>query len=581
MKKRGKSKSTMSIHWKLLISFFCVTMIPLMTVAVFLFMKSSTIIYENASQYTTQLLQQTNREIQLRLSQIAKDSVNIITSPGVQSLQSLSEANYTEKRDMRAQLYQLINTNGVVERAVIFDREGNKIVETGSPQTESLLPEEQTFIAQLGGKVSWHYTPKVSEFSIEPLLKAERAIKNLQGNDPAIKGYLLFEIPESIVFESIRQLELGETGIAFIIDDANHIVTSQNRKMIGQTVHPAIEGKLTGGKGTFVEKINGEMYFISYHASPEIGWKTIGMVPTEEMTPGLLEVQKTNMYVIVFWVFVAIIISLLLTKSVTGPIKRLIEKMRQVETGDFSGEIRLQGSKEVTDLSLSFNRMTRRLNRMIQKVYQKEISEKQAQLKALQAQIHPHFLYNTLDSIYWSLYIKGEESIGNVVVSLSNMLRYSISEELKDVSLEKEIENCKHYFEIQKLKYGEKVRFTVHVPKVVLQCQVPKMILQPLIENAIMHGMETTQQEVHIQVLSQESDNVLYLSVIDNGSGFPYDVKEFPLNPARLPENSIGLMNVNERLRLRYGKNYGVSIESKKGEGTAVTLRLPSLEENE
>ena len=213
------------------------------------------------------------------------------------------------------------------------------------------------------------------------------------------------------------------------------------------------------------------------------------------------------------------------------------------------------------------------IKRLVNEVYEEKMAQKTAEIKALQAQINPHFLYNTLDTINWMLLDRGEDDISDIIVNLGDLLKYSISGSSTEVPLKEEIKYIQSYLEIQKCRMEDRLEYSISIAENCMECRCPKLLLQPIVENAIKHGIEPLARGGKIEIeafLGREGLNIL---LKDNGKG----MEEEEIEKIQSGKANIGLNNVMKRIQLLYGPEYGIRILSKVSEGTEVDLRIPAL----
>jgi two-component system sensor histidine kinase YesM len=245
--------------------------------------------------------------------------------------------------------------------------------------------------------------------------------------------------------------------------------------------------------------------------------------------------------------------------------------------GNFELQIPNKRTDEIGELNNSFNFMINKINTLIKEVYQERIAQRNAELEALQMQINPHFLYNTLDSINWMLINKGEHEISEIIISLGNLMRYSISKKNSFVPLEQEFKYILSYLRIQKNRLEERLKYEIDMQDSIKSFHVPKLILQPLVENAISHGIEPSNKGGTVRIKACETEEFISIMVEDDGAGMDED----KLNQLRLSQNvddsatSIGVRNVDRRIRLHYGDKYKLRIDSTYGIGTIITIMIP------
>lgn len=277
--------------------------------------------------------------------------------------------------------------------------------------------------------------------------------------------------------------------------------------------------------------------------------------------------------------------SLGLSNNITYRIIRLINYTKKVEKGDLDFKIEVEKNDEIGFLIKSFNKMTFRLNELINKTYKLEIREKEAQFKALQAQISPHFLYNALDTINWSLIENGDFKTSSTLGALSEILRYSIDDFEKNVSINKEIKQVENYLKIQKSRFEDRFNYSVNIEEGILNEKIPKLLLQPLVENAVVHGVENFKTGGIIKVNGYSIGNKIIIEISDNGIGINSSkLKELNRRfNEKIQDNNkyktshIGLLNVNERIKLVYGNEYCMEIKSEVNKGTIIHLKLGKI----
>jgi two-component system sensor histidine kinase YesM len=255
--------------------------------------------------------------------------------------------------------------------------------------------------------------------------------------------------------------------------------------------------------------------------------------------------------------------------------------MKMIEKGNFDTQVDVNSSNEIGQLGLRFNRMTAKIKElMLQNVQEQELKRK-SELKALQAQINPHFLYNTLDSIIWMAEVNKSKEVVLMVSSLAKLFRLSLSKGDEIIPIRNEIEHIKSYLTIQKMRYKDKLDFEIQVDDHILSYKTIKIILQPLVENSIYHGIKNKDGVGLIRITGTQVGNKIVLSVIDNGIGMTPETLEALLQkPVPSEQGSgMGVNNVNQRIKLYYGEEYGLQYESEPGQGTTVHIWLPMREQ--
>ena len=287
----------------------------------------------------------------------------------------------------------------------------------------------------------------------------------------------------------------------------------------------------------------------------------------------------------IFITLVVLFLSYFIPQSITRPIRQLSEATDQVAKGDLSVRTTVNAGSDVMLLSESLNTMIDKINQLLEQVKQEQIHLRDAELELLQAQINPHFLYNTLDTIVWLAEAGDQKKVVSMVGSLSKFFRTSLNQGKDIISIEEELQHVRSYLEIQQIRYQDILEYEIDVPQELGMYRIPKITIQPLVENALYHGIKNKRGLGTISITGEKAEDCFYLYVTDNGIGM--GEKRLQQIKDRIGQNApdeneiYGLYNVNERIRLKFGQEYGISIKSVHMEGTQVSIRLPYvIEEN-
>ncbi len=274
-----------------------------------------------------------------------------------------------------------------------------------------------------------------------------------------------------------------------------------------------------------------------------------------------------------------VFLSYYIPQSITKPITRLSEVTDQVAKGDLSVRSDVDEGGEVGVLSESLNAMIDKINELLEQVTQEQTSLRKAELELLQSQINPHFLYNTLDTIVWLAEGSDQDKVVSMVESLSEFFRTSLNQGKDVIPIREEVQHVRSYLEIQQVRYQDILEYEISVPESLYHYSIPKISVQPLVENALYHGIKNKRRLGKITVSGQELKDYIVISVQDNGIGMTEErlmqVNERLKNRTSESTEAYGLYNVNERIRLKFGDAYGISIRSEYEEGTVCEIRLP------
>jgi two-component system, sensor histidine kinase YesM len=342
-----------------------------------------------------------------------------------------------------------------------------------------------------------------------------------------------------------------------------------------------------GEKGTFIKKIQNKSYQIFYETSKVTGWKVVFFFELTQLENKLTNITRTTFALIIISIFLTLIVSTLISIKQIKPITELSEKMKLVEKGDLSARMKLiHSSEEVNVLNRGFNNMMDKIDELIQEIYISKIRQNEAEFDALQSKINPHFLYNTLQSITSLAILERTRDIEKVTTSLGNLLEYLIYEQNELVSVYSEVEYIISYLKIQSIRYNNSFETFIEIDEEIYHCKIIKLLIQPFIENAILHGLEKKQSGGYIRVSGKKQNDCLIFEIVDNGIGMDED------NLRRISERleacvndktgkSIGILNVQQRIKLKFGKEYGIVLYSSEGEGTRAVITVPLLNDKE
>lgn len=361
-----------------------------------------------------------------------------------------------------------------------------------------------------------------------------------------------------------------------ILSDNGEVI--YRNKEIDQTA--LLKLKIPGSPNSIITMQN-EKYLLSRETSSNTNWTYLYFLPYKQVFQNTVVVHSMSIVAFLLLLIVINIIGFSFSNSIAKPIQMLSRKMKSVQQGEFniSGISLIPEEKcdEVGQLNNDFILMIRKINNLIKENYLKQILAKESQLKALQAQINPHFLYNTLDSIYWMAKSEQKNQIAAMVRSLANLLRNSISTKEDIITLKQEISLLNDYILIQKSRFEDRLNFQLDVDPSLWNQLIPRLTLQPIVENSIKHGLEKMTSPCLIQVSAVKVENCFLIAVRDNGPGIsPEEQMELASSSTKGGEKGgIGLANIRERIHLYYGGDYGIKITSTPGKGTCVTIKLP------
>ena len=382
--------------------------------------------------------------------------------------------------------------------------------------------------------------------------------------------------------EYTRGINMNEGGIA-IFSKAGSLISGTGNANLSQLPQDKLLQYQTEKNGVEIYESSKNTLLLSHITDEKTGWTYLYGVPTALLTKSI---DNSANYLIPFC-FTALLLSLPLvlfaSLLIIRPIRKLLAAMHSFENGNFDSSISFHYRDEIGQLGNGYNEMVKSLAELIDRVYVLQIREQEAELNALQSQINPHFLYNTLDSIYGKTLAKGETEIAEMVWTLSNLFRTSLNKGNRYVTVDHEFQFLEQYLRLQQLRYGSKITYQIDLAENAKTLFIPKLILQPIVENAIYHGLEPKGEQGSVTVSCFLQADKLHFRMSDNGVGMETQVLTALRDGTNQSTTTGGyaLHNVRERLRIIYQNNFTMTITSNKGLGTTVTLILPALQEGE
>ncbi|MCI3924693.1 sensor histidine kinase [Paenibacillus sp. TRM 82003] len=403
-------------------------------------------------------------------------------------------------------------------------------------------------------------------------------------------GFIVLETEPGEILSALSNVTISPNSQVYIVNKSNEVIATTN----------AAENGVPGFDFQSLPRPVGKEVIADYRTDRLVvaanaglaDWTVIGITPKADLASDIIQIQRTMMVVVLLLIALSTGIATLVSRTISSPLKLLIREMKQVELGNFKGAVNVKSFSEINSLVVSFNLMVHRIEELIDRITTASISEKNAQLHALQSQVNPHFLYNTLDMIYWMLDERENDRLGRVILSLSQMFRYSSDwEDASRTTLRKELEQMRHYMTIIESRMQGRVRASIEMEERWLETVLPKMTIQPIIENAVKSGLEPLDREGTLRVYAEVAKQELHIVIEDDGIGIEdealqrlvdgLDEKETSSAEAGAGRRGIGLPNVHRRIVLMYGDRYGLRFESKQGEGTTVTIAIPLPREEE
>lgn len=408
-----------------------------------------------------------------------------------------------------------------------------------------------------------------------------KSVKDFNNN--SIHGiiYAAYNIGE--IIKNIPQFT-GNKIVDYYIVDVNGkiLLDKDNSRKYGTLGETGIPPRLLEGEqGINVHKIGERNYIIAHKVSSKSQWKVVGIANVDDLYAPLNKTLAYTIFAIVLSSILFYIMSMILSKGLTRPVRNIVNAIKKVGEGDVEARVGMYSSDELGYIAHALDNMVIQIGQLVNRVKEEERAIKDAEINALQAQINPHFMYNTLNSIKFMAMIKNEENIVNAVSALVSILRRTFNYKKVFVTVQEELDNISQYVVIMKIRYNNKFDIVFDIDEEIRKFRIFKFMLQPIVENSIIHGIAPKNGLGRIHIKGLRSEGNILFEVRDDGVGMTAENVDKMINSRVGNFNSIGIINIDERIKLYFGQEYGVTLESALGDGTRVTVRVPEGQEGE
>ncbi len=601
----------MNLRVKLFTAFLGLVIIPLFILGIITFLVTFRSIETNYSEQTEYSLKAIGYSIKNIFHEMDNVTDNGIAKGVFQEAlisqdpdsQDLTAANQLELNANQRNFRSLLYNHPAIDYAFLYNVHGYKdsnVITIFNKENFETLPYEQfkehplySEVMTMNGVPKWiapHEYPELT--GSDHAFTQIRLIKDLSSFKRV--GILVVQI-KNWEFEKIFQnLTLGskmKNTRFFLVNDRGQVLYDFHSELNGQTLEPSIQKKMAMTKDSlsFKGKFNGEESVISVHSLKEYPWKLVSVTSWRYLSQELTTFAKWFVAIILVCVLTAMLFNVLFMNRITGTIGVIVRFMRKVEDGDLNARVDEKGDDELLLLQQGFNNQMDKINELFNQVKREQHQKANAELRVLQAQIKPHFLFNTLESINVLAVQNEGRKVSEMVLRLASILRISIQDK-EEISLGLEIEHLRSYLEIQKFRFDELFEYEVDLPAEMMHCMLLKLTLQPLVENSIQHGFEGIGYKGIIKITGFLEEDRILLRVEDNGIGISnqqlssiqyadpdldeHVARSYPSHERR----GLGLRSVYDRLRFQYGSKYGLFICSQPGQGTVIQCVIPKYE---
>lgn len=571
-----------SIRYIIFIYFTVSALAVIMLIGVVLYMQMSRQLTLAVQEENQAVLGQINRSVDSYLRAIMKlsDSLyyDVIKNADLNTepVNSRITLLYDNNKDSIANI-ALLSQNGELLEAVPAAR----------LKTDLDVTEEQWFGNTLERTDNLHFsTPHVqyifdnNENQYRWVITLTRAVEITHGKSTE-QGILLIDIRYSSLQQILENITLGNQGYLYMISSGGELIYHPNMQMIetGQ-MSENIAVAADYRDGSYHEKYGGEWREVSVKSVGYTGWKLLSVTPEKGLPLSNLKMRLFAVFVVAAFLLVLVLTNTFISSRITTPIQKLEKSVNAIEAGDLDTEVYMGGSYEIRHLGRSIGDMAKRIKMLMEDIVAEHESKRKSEFDTLQSQINPHFLYNTLDIIVWMIENEQKQEAVKIVTALARFFRISLSKGKSIITVRDELEHVRNYLMIQQMRFKNKFVYEIDAEEEVMDLVSLKLILQPLVENAIYHGMEFMDGDGEICVKVYREAEDLWFRISDNGLGMTQEQVKSLLGEKHHVSSQrgsgIGVKNVNERIRLYFGADYGLTIQSEPDEGTTISIRLPA-----
>ena len=578
-----KNKKTRSMQMTISISFTILSVCCMCLLGVMLYQqftrKAENLTVENSRQ----LLNQTtiNLEDYLRNMRRISDAMyyKVIknTDIGSESLEDSMNLLYEANKDKLVSVACYTNDGKLTEASPIA---------TEKPGVD--VKSQKWFQDAAGELENFHFsTPHVQNLFDDPsyryywVVSLSRTVE-LTRNGNSMLGVLLVDMNYSSIEQLLEKANTDTSGeYVYLMAPDGEIIYHPKQNLIHMGLYEENNTEAAGYEDTTVkENFHGEKRLVTVKTISYTGWKLISVVPMKSFSMGMTGMRNLVVLLVALTVLAVVILNQMVSARISKPLRRLNDSVKEWEAGNMNPDIYIGGSMEVEHLGKTLRSTVAQIRQLMDDIVVEQEEKRKSELDALQSQINPHFLYNTLDSIVWMITGERYDDAVFMITQLASLFRISLSKGKTVIKIEDEVKHARNYMNIQKIRYKNSFEVDFQIEEDILDGCIVKLVLQPLLENAIYYGMEFMDGEGEIHVRGYRKDKDVYLEVEDNGLGMPEEEAAELLNGKERPHkhgSGVGLVNVHSRLKLRFGEAYGLVIHSCPDEGMMVQIHIPYI----
>ena len=584
-----------TIQQKLLCYTILITFVPLSIAGVFFYNQTIDNTKDNLMQATIETFEQVDNSVFLKKNRIEKALNLMVSNRYVHEILRNTDFNTSDADSFRAAkeldfvFSQMCAGAEEIRGIILFSNKGGVYTYRCSWNGNSVVSfaVEYGKVDETPGKLTWLGTPENNDFfsgsAVDLIGTVLCDTSYIKDNKPLSTIYLLVE--DNYFASSVTE---SDTASLMIYDDVGKLVVSKGEQKLANIWNVSLEAGqkiFSNDKGGFQIKIDDEEYYLTFYKSPSTEWTYVRMMLYREYFKEFQNISYTMLLIVLCVIGISFFVNIYFVKRITMPIKEVVYAMSEVGKRNFDITMNTYSNDEFGGISDGFNTMVSQLNKLFVQIEDEAEKRRHADIMALQYQMTPHFLYNTLSSIRLNSYSRGELETSEMLLIMGRFLRNVINNAGRMVRIEDEIHNIEDYISLYKIRHENKFSSLCEVDDDIRECKIPAMMIQPLVENAIFHGLNQKLDGVYpamVKVTVTHSGEDVCITIWDNGIGISKDRidelngKEDPRDGERM---HIGISNIRTRIYDLFGDNYGLTIESVQGEYTFVGITLPLIKD--
>lgn len=579
----GKFKS---IRGAMMVYFSVLIILALIVFMVISLNYTENTVLDNSITYSTNVVEQVNDDIDSYINYMENISSILINSSDVQTyLFSEEDVENLEKEKTRilSQIATIEDSRDDIANIAAVAVNGRNIVNStdeGLNEYVNIISTDwyvDTMDSDEGINISVSHVQNMIRSSYDWVITLSKTLINIETG--GVEGIFFVDLNYESISDLCNANKTGDKGYTFIIDDDGNIIYHPKQQLLyGGLTTEKITEVLESTENYLITSEGDDSRLYTMSRSDKTGWTVVSVAYISELLKDSDSTQIMYIIIALFLIMATIIISNIIVGSITKPIQRMRDSMIMVQEGNFAGaDIEITDNNELGSLGESFNVMTHKIAELMEQNVYEQKEKRKNEMRALQSQINPHFLYNTLDSIIWMSAAGKNDEVVDMTSALAKLFRQSISNEKEELTIREEIDYVNSYMIIQKMRYKDKVEYTFEVEPDIMKISIIKFALQPLVENAIYHGLKYKEGKGLLHIKGYAKNNKVYLEVIDNGVGMTDDELKYIFDEKQTDykNNGVGVVNVQKRLKLYYGEEYGIEYHSEKGVGTTAIVTVP------